>query len=115
VFDDFGQPLNVFFIMEGSGISNSDESLDSASFQGRLRSVLRRSPQGDRRSLELIAEAYETPDAAWNSAESVLSRLIVRKVRLGHQVTKLTLPRTPHARSKNLFFGTPGRSINGKH
>ena len=79
VFDDFGQSLNVFFIMEGSGFSNSDGSLDPASFWGRLRSVLRRSPQGDRRSLELIAEAYETPDAAWNSAESVLSRLIVRK------------------------------------
>jgi hypothetical protein len=79
VFDDFGQPLNVFFIVEGSGISNLNEASEAASFQGRLRTVLRRSHQkGDRRSLELIAEAYETPDAAWNSAASLLSRLIVR-------------------------------------
>jgi exosortase len=79
IFDDFGQPLNVFFIVEGSGISNLSEASDTASGWGRLRSVLRRSRQGDRRSLELIAEAYETPDAAWNSAASVLSRVIVRK------------------------------------
>jgi exosortase/archaeosortase family protein len=79
VFDDFGQPLNVFFIVEGSGISNLSEALE-VSCWGRLSTVLRHSKQkGDRRSLELIAEAYETPDAAWNSAESVLSRLIVRK------------------------------------
>ena len=87
VFDNFGQPLNVFFIVDGSGISNL--TLDAASFWGRLRTVLRRSNQkGDRRSLELIAEAYETPDAAWNSAASLLSRLIVRKSRArssGHE------------------------------
>ena len=79
VFDDFGQPLNVFFIVDGSGISDSDEASEAPSFRGRLRAVLRRSNQkGDRRTLELIAEAYETPDAAWNSAASLLSRLIVR-------------------------------------
>jgi hypothetical protein len=78
VFDDFGQPLNVFFIVEGSGISDLGEASEALSYRGRLRSVLRRSRQGDRRSLELIAEAYETPDAAWNSAASLLSRLIVR-------------------------------------
>jgi len=79
VFDDFGQPLNVFFITEGSDISNSDEAIDSILFRGRLRSVLLRSRQGDRRSLELIAETYETPDQAWKSAASLLSLLIVRK------------------------------------
>jgi exosortase len=78
VFDNFGQPLNVFFIVDGSGISNSDEALDAASLRGRLRTVLGRSNQGDRRSLELIAEAYETPDAAWNSAVPLLSGLIIR-------------------------------------
>jgi exosortase/archaeosortase family protein len=77
VFDDFGQPLNVFFIMEESGISNSESPLDAASLRGRLKSVLTRSRQGDRRSLELIAEAYETPDAAWNNAQSLLRRVIV--------------------------------------
>jgi hypothetical protein len=77
VFDDFGQTLNVFFIMEESGISNSENPLDAASLRGRLRSVLTRSRQGDRRSLELIAEAYETPDAAWNSAELLLRQVIV--------------------------------------
>jgi exosortase len=88
VFDDFGQPLNVFFIVDGSGISNSDDALNPASFSGRLRTVLRRSNQkGDRRSLELIAEAYETPDAAWNSAASLLSGLIVRngQAQSGHE------------------------------
>jgi exosortase len=79
VFDDFGQPLNVFFITEGSGISNSDDAIDSLLFWGRLRSVLRRCRQADRRSLELIAGTYETPDAAWNRAASLLSRVIVRK------------------------------------
>jgi exosortase len=77
LFDDFGQPLNVFFIVEGSGISNSDENLDAGSFRGRLRTVLRRSNQGNRRSLELIAKAYATPDAAWKNAASLLSRVIV--------------------------------------
>jgi exosortase len=79
VFDDFGQPLNVFFIVEGSGISNLSEASEFLSFGGRLRTVLRRSNQkGDRRSLELIAEGYETPEGAWNSAASLLSRVIVR-------------------------------------
>jgi hypothetical protein len=65
--------------VDGSGISDSDEASEAPSFRGRLRAVLRRSNQkGDRRTLELIAEAYETPDAAWNSAASLLSRLIVR-------------------------------------
>jgi exosortase len=115
VFDDFGQPLNVFFIMEGSGISNSDESLDSASFRGRLRSVLRRSPQGDRRSLELIAEAYETPDAAWNSAESVLSRLIVRKSQTRSSGHEADTAQNVSCLFKESSFWDPGRSINGKH
>jgi exosortase len=78
VFDDFGQPLNAFFIVEESGTSDLDEASEAASYRGRLRTVLRRSHQGDRRSLELIGEAYETPDAAWNSAASLLSRLIFR-------------------------------------
>jgi hypothetical protein len=108
VFDDFGQPLNVFFIMEGSGISNSDESLDSASFRGRLRSVFRRSPQGDRRSLELIAEAYETPDAAWNSAESVLSRLIVRKSQTRSSGHEADAAQNASCLFKEFIFWDPG-------
>lgn len=107
VFDDFGQPLNVFFIMEGSGISNSDESLDSASFWGRLRSVLRRSPQGDRRSLELFAEGYETPDAAWNSAASVLSRVIVRKNQDRSSGHKADTAQNASSLFKELIFGDP--------
>jgi hypothetical protein len=76
-FDDNGNPLNVFFIVDGSTISKSEETLDLDSFQGRLRTVLRHSRQGDRRSLELIAEGYATPDAAWKSAASMLDKLLV--------------------------------------
>jgi exosortase len=82
VFDDFGQSLNVFFIVNGSAISNADEALDRSSFRGRLMTVLRRSNQGDRRSVELIAEGYETPEAAWDSAAPLLSGLIIRNSQL---------------------------------
>jgi exosortase len=78
LFDDAGTPLNVFFIVDGSGILTSDEVLSATSLTGRLRTVARHCNRADRRSLELVAAGYDDPAAAWDRASRLLQTLVER-------------------------------------
>ncbi|MBV9489631.1 MAG: exosortase/archaeosortase family protein [Verrucomicrobia bacterium] len=89
VFADRGASLNVFFVVEGSGVLSADEVVTAASAAGRLRTVLRHSNGADRHSLELIATGYDDPVSAWDQATGLLQKLVVRS-------SLATTPETGH-------------------
>jgi hypothetical protein len=78
LFDDAGKSLDVFFIVDGSGILTSDEVLSASSLRGRLRTVARHCNRADRRSLELVAVGYDDPAIAWDRANRLLQILVER-------------------------------------
>jgi exosortase len=76
VFDDPNGTLNVFFIVDGTSVTNIEEQLDSASWQNRLRAVSERKKEADRRSLELIGVGYAAPESARAQAEQWIKQLV---------------------------------------
>ncbi|MBV8588020.1 MAG: exosortase/archaeosortase family protein [Verrucomicrobia bacterium] len=76
VFDDTNGTLNVFFIVDGSSVTNIEDQLDSASWRNRLRAVWERKKEADRRSLELIGLGYVSPESAQAQAEQWIKQLV---------------------------------------
>ncbi|MBW0001633.1 MAG: exosortase/archaeosortase family protein [Verrucomicrobia bacterium] len=76
LFEDDSGPLNVFFIVDGSAVRDNVEQRQAGSVTGRLRSVWERHKEADRRSLELIAAGYLTPQSAREEAQRWLTQII---------------------------------------
>jgi exosortase len=76
VFDDANGTLNVFFIVDGSSVTNIEDQLDSATWRNRLRAVYERKKEADRRSLELIGLGYAAPESARDQAEQWIKQLV---------------------------------------
>ncbi|HEY0792700.1 MAG TPA: exosortase/archaeosortase family protein [Chthoniobacterales bacterium] len=76
VFDDEAGPLNVFFIVDGSAVRDTDQQLHSDTWRVRLGNVMAHKKEADRRSLELIAAGYAVPEEAAEAAKRWLRTLI---------------------------------------
>ncbi len=76
VFEDEAGPLQVFFIMDGAAVTNTDDQQKADRAGSRLRAVWQRRREADRRSLELIALGYEDPAVARRQARDLLREIL---------------------------------------